>query len=148
MNYYKIKNVDVGAGQGCRVSLFISGNDTYMPFDYGEKFTAETSSKILDLLKPMYIRGLSIVGGEPLHRENIQDVIQLLSVVSTWYPSKDIWLTTNYTWEEICKLDCFEDLLYIVDVIVEKHDDTQRLIDVTATRLNNNKVVEWVSEYN
>lgn len=148
MNYYKIKNVDVDAGQGCRVSLFISGNDTYMPFDYGEKFTAETSSKILDLLKPMYIRGLSVVGGEPLHRENIQDVIQLLSVVSTWYPSKDIWLTTNYTWEEMCKLDCFEDLLYIVDVIVEKHDDTQRLIDVTATRLNNNKVVEWVSEYN
>ena len=148
MNYYKIKNVDVDAGQGCRVSLFISGNDTYMPFDYGEKFTAETSSKILDLLKPVYIRGLSIVGGEPLHRENIQDVIQLLSVVSTWYPSKDIWLTTNYAWKEICKLDCFEDLLYIVDVIVEKHDDTQRLIDVTATRLNNNKVVEWVSEYN
>lgn len=148
MNYYKIKNVDVDAGQGCRVSLFISGNDTYMSFDYGEKFTAETSSKILDLLKPMYIRGLSIVGGEPLHRENIQDVIQLLSVVSTWYPSKDIWLTTNYTWKEICKLDCFEDLLYVVDVIVEKHDDTQRLIDVTATRLNNNKVVEWISEYN
>lgn len=148
MNYYKIKNVDVDAGQGCRVSLFVSGNDTYMPFDNGEKFTTETSSKILDLLKPMYIRGLSIVGGEPLHRENIQDVIQLLSVVSTWYPSKDIWLTTNYTWEEICKLDYFEDLLYVVDVIVEKHDDTQRLIDVTATRLNNNKVVEWVSEYN
>ena len=148
MNYYKIKNVDVDAGQGCRVSLFVSGNDTYMPFDYGEKFTAETSSKILDLLKPMYIRGLSVVGGEPLHRENIQDVIQLLSVVSTWYPSKDIWLTTNYTWEEICKLDYFEDLLCVVDVIVEKHDDTQRLIDVTATRMNNNKVVEWISEYN
>lgn len=148
MNYYKIKNVDVDAGQGCRVSLFISGNDTYMPFDYGEKFTAETSSKILDLLKPMYIRGLSVVGGEPLHRENIQDVIQLLSVVSTWYPSKDIWLTTSYTWEEICKLDYFEDLLCVVDVIVEKHYDTQRLIDVTATRLNNNKVVEWISEYN
>ena len=148
MNYYKIKNVDVDAGQGCRVSLFVSGNDTYMPFDYGEKFTAETSSKILDLLKPMYIRGLSVVGGETLHRENIQDVIQLLSVVSTWYPSKDIWLTTNYTWEEICKLDYFEDLLCVVDVIVEKHDDTQRLIDVTATRMNNNKVVEWISEYN
>lgn len=148
MYYYNIKNVDVDAGQGCRVSLFISGNDTYMPFDYGEKFTAETSSKILDLLKPMYIRGLSIVGGEPLHRENIQDVIQLLSVVSTWYPSKDIWLTTNYTWEEICKLDYFEDLLYVVDVIVEKTDEEQRLIDVTATRLNNNKVVEWISEYN
>ena len=148
MNYYKIKNVDVDAGQGCRVSLFVSGNDTYMPFDYGEKFTAETSSKILDLLKPMYIRGLSVVGGEPLHRENIQDVIQLLSVVSTWYPSKDIWLTTSYTWEEICKLDYFEDLLCVVDVIVEKHDDTQRLIDVTDTRMNNNKVVEWISEYN
>ena len=148
MNYYKINNVDVDAGQGCRVSLFVSGNDTYMPFDYGEKFTAETSSKILDLLKPMYIRGLSVVGGEPLHRENIQDVIQLLSVVSTWYPSKDIWLTTSYTWEEICKLDYFEDLLCVVDVIVEKHDDTQRLIDVTDTRMNNNKVVEWISEYN
>lgn len=148
MYYYNIKNVDVDAGQGCRVSLFVSGNDTYMPFNYGEKFTAETSSKILDLLKPEYIRGLSLVGGEPLHRENIQDVIQLLSVVSTWYPSKDIWLTTNYKWKEICKLDCFEDLLYVVDVIVEKTDEEQRLIDVTATRLNNNKVVEWVSEYN
>ena len=147
MNYYKIKNADVSTGQGCRVSLFISGNDTYMPFDYGDKFTAETSSKILDLLKPVYIRGLSVVGGEPLHRDNIKDVVRLLSVVSTWYPSKDIWLTTNYTWEEICKLDYFEDLLCIVDVIVEKHDDTQRLIDVTSTIINN-KVVEWVSGYN
>ncbi len=140
MRYCSIKNVDINAGQGCRVSVTVCGR----PLESGKEFTSEISAHVLDLLKPDNIRGISILG-EPLHSQNIQDVLQLLSVITAWYPNKDVWLYTDLNWNEVCKLDYFEDLLYVVDVLVETKG-YKRVIDVTATRLSG-EVQEWTSYY-
>ena len=74
MNYATIKNCDIANGPGVRVSLFVSGcthrcpgcfNAVAWDFDYGEPFTQETADRILKLLAPPHIKGLTLLGGEP-----------------------------------------------------------------------------------
>ena len=75
MNYCKINANDIANGPGVRVSLFVSGCTHHCPgcfnketwdFNYGKLFTNETISSILEELKYSYIKGLTILGGEPI----------------------------------------------------------------------------------
>ena len=77
MNYAEIKKTDVANGPGIRVSLFVSGcthrcrgcfNSEAWDFDYGQEYTEETEREILQALAPDYIRGLSVLGGEPMEQ--------------------------------------------------------------------------------
>ena len=83
MNYSLIRKCDIANGPGVRVSLFVSGCTHHCPgcfqpetwdFNYGERFTKQTQEKILELLKPDYISGLTILGGEPMESKNILGV--------------------------------------------------------------------------
>ena len=74
MYYSEIKNCDIANGLGVRVSLFVSGctnhcEQCFQPqtwdFLYGKPFTAETEAMLLEMLSPSYIRGLTLLGGEP-----------------------------------------------------------------------------------
>ena len=87
MNYATIKNCDIANGPGVRVSLFVSGcthrcpgcfNQEAWDFDYGQPFTEQTVSEILDMLRPGYIRGLTLLGGEPFDPRNQPEVVKLL----------------------------------------------------------------------
>lgn len=75
MYYGEIKNCDIADGLGVRVSLFVSGcrnhckgcfNQMTWDFLYGKEFNQETTNKIIELLKPNYIDGFSLLGGEPI----------------------------------------------------------------------------------
>ena len=88
MNYAEIKNCDIANGPGVRVSLFVSGCTHHCPgcfnqvawdFDYGQPFTQQTIDEILKLLAPGYIKGLTLLGGEPFEPENQPAVVELLS---------------------------------------------------------------------
>ena len=79
MYYADIKQYDVANGPGVRVSLFVSGcrhrcKDCFNPetwdFHYGKKFTRKTEETILSYLAPSYVRGLTLLGGDPLEPEN------------------------------------------------------------------------------
>ena len=87
MNYAAIKNCDIANGPGVRVSLFVSGcthhckgcfNEVAWDFDYGQPFTQETIDLLLDMLAPPYIKGVTILGGEPFEPENQPDVLEFL----------------------------------------------------------------------
>ena len=74
MNYGTIKNYDIANGTGVRVSLFVSGcrhhckgcfNSETWDFNYGNPYTKEVETEILEALKPAYIQGFSLLGGEP-----------------------------------------------------------------------------------
>lgn len=87
MNYATIKNCDIANGPGVRVSLFVSGcthhcpgcfNEVAWDFGYGEPFTQQTIDTILDMLRPDYIRGLTLLGGEPFEPENQGAIVELL----------------------------------------------------------------------
>ena len=162
MYYGNIKKSDIANGPGVRVSLFVSGcthhckgcfNEETWNFKYGEPFTEKTEEQILNLLKPSYVSGLTVLGGEPMEYVNQKDLLPFLKKVRETYPKKTIWCYTGYVYEKdvlgrmVSKWKITKDILELIDVLVdgpfieEQKDITllfrgssnQRLIDVPAS---------------
>ena len=134
MNYAEIKEYDIANGPGVRVSLFVSGcrnacpgcfNPETWDFDYGHTYTLETEDRILRMLLPDYIEGLTLLGGEPFEPENQAVLVGLLRKVRRIYPNKSIWCYTGYTYEKDLlrggeKHTSFTDeMLSMIDVLVD-----------------------------
>ena len=152
MNYCKIRQIDIANGNGCRVSIFVSGCERrckgcFQPetwnFNYGKEFTEQTMELLLELAKPDYISGLSVLGGDPMHPRNREEVIKLIRRFKEVYPNKTVWLWTGYLIEDI-----FEDIIDSdIDVIVDgpfkeelkdlrlkyRGSSNQRVISLTET---------------
>lgn len=124
MNYGAIKKVDIANGPGVRVSLFVSGcrnhcKGCFQPetwdFDYGQPFTKKTEKEIMKALRPSWIQGLSILGGDPMEPENQKALLPLLKRVHVFMPDKDVWLYTGYRFESVSG----SSLLPYVNVVVD-----------------------------
>ena len=79
MNYGQVFYADTANGIGARISLFVSGcthhcpgcfNEETWDFNFGEPFTREVEDDIIEHLRPSYIDGLSLLGGEPMEAQN------------------------------------------------------------------------------
>ena len=110
MYFGSIKNCDIANGPGVRVSLFVSGctnhcEGCFQPetwdFSYGEPFTRETEERVLALLSPSYIAGLSVLGGEPFEPDNQRALVPFLRRVRERFPEKTIWCYSGFTYEEL-----------------------------------------------
>lgn len=134
MNYADIKNYDVANGPGVRISLFVSGcthhckgcfNPETWDFTYGNLFTTQTIDKIIEYLKPDYIRGLTLLGGEPFEHPNQMALLPLVKRVKEIYPNKDIWAFSGYTFDDdilgkmVTKWPETSELLSYIDVLVD-----------------------------
>ena len=124
MNYCGIKKTDVANGPGVRVSLFVSGCRNHCPgcfqpetwdFDSGEQFTADTENELIEALRPSWIHGLTLLGGDPMEPENQAALVPFLRRVREELPDKDIWLYTGYRLEEVRGAP----LLTMVDTVVD-----------------------------
>lgn len=168
MNYATIKWADVANGPGVRVSLFVSGcthhcpgcfNEVAWDFDYGVPFTEEVMDKIVDMMRPDYIKGLTLLGGEPFEPQNQQGIVQLLRKVKAQLPQKSIWAFSGYLFDKDIlsgRLGDTREYLSYLDVLVDgpfveakknlslrfRGSENQRLIDVPAS-LESGKVVLW-----
>jgi len=168
MNYADIKRIDVANGPGVRVSLFVSGcthrckecfNPETWDFQYGSPFGEEQIREILGYLSKPYIKGLSLLGGEPFEPQNQTAVLGLVRRVRAELPGKDIWCYTGYLFEELLadKVGSHSrELLELLDVLVDgpfmidrkdlglrfRGSSNQRLIDVRDT-LAAGDIVLW-----
>ena len=168
MNYAAIKNCDIANGPGVRVSLFVSGcthrcpgcfNEVAWDFGYGEPFTRDTMDSILKLLRPAYIRGLTLLGGEPFEPENQGPVVELLRRIKQEMPEKSIWAFSGYLFEKDIlsgRLGDTSEYLSYLDVLVDgpfveakknlslrfRGSENQRLIDVQKS-LAAGEVILW-----
>lgn len=171
MNYATIKNCDIANGPGVRVSLFVSGcthhckgcfNEIAWDFNYGEPFTQKTIDEIMDMLKPAYIRGLTVLGGEPFEPQNQEPVLKLLRRIKEKYPEKSIWAFSGYLFDKdilsgrLGNWEITREYLSYLDVLVDGPfiearknlslrfcgSDNQRLIDVPAS-LASGEIVLW-----
>ena len=174
MNYANIKNCDIANGEGVRVTLFVSGctnhcENCFQPetwdFGYGEPFTAEVEDRLLEMLRPDYINGLTLLGGEPMEPQNQRALLPFLRRVRAELPQKTIWAFSGFTWEELNtpgSHSCCEvtpELLSQLDVLVDgrfveaEHDISlrfrgsrnQRLLDVPKS-LAAGQPVWWQDE--
>ena len=134
MNYATIKFYDVANGTGVRVSLFVSGcrhhckgcfNAETWDFSYGEPYMQEAEDSIIDGLKPDYITGLSLLGGEPFEPENQPAMTALLRRVKTQLPEKTVWCYTGYTYDtDLAEggsvfTDVTREMLSYIDILVD-----------------------------
>ena len=159
MNYATIKNCDIANGPGVRVSLFVSGcthrcpgcfNEEAWDFAYGQPFTDQTIESILDMLRPSYIRGLTLLGGEPFDPRNQADVVRLLRRIREELPEKSIWAFSGYLFEKDMlsgRIGDLSEYLSYLDVLVDgpfvlakknlslrfRGSENQRIIDVKAS---------------
>ena len=124
VNYGAVKKTDIANGPGVRVSLFVSGCRNHCPgcfnpetwdFSYGSQFTKETEDEIIKALRPSWIQGFSILGGEPMEPENQESLLPFLKRIRKEMPEKDIWLYTGYRFEAVSG----SPLLHYVDVVVD-----------------------------
>ena len=171
MNYATIKNCDIANGPGVRVSLFVSGcthrcpgcfNEIAWDFDYGQPFTQETIDSILAMLRPGYIRGLTLLGGEPFEPRNQSAVVELLRQVKQEMPEKSIWAFSGYLFDKDIlsgRLGDTREYLSYLDVLVDgpfveakknlslrfRGSENQRLIDVPAS-VKAGEIVLWDDE--
>lgn len=127
MNYAALKKFDIANGPGVRVSLFVSGcrhrckncfNREAWDFGYGKPFTADTENEILTELDKDYIKGLSLLGGEPFEPENRAALTELLKKVKERNPGKPVWCYTGFELEKLTDSTAIE-MLSLIDVLVD-----------------------------
>lgn len=159
MKYNKIRKMDISNGPGVRVSIFMQGcafhcencfNKETWDFNGGTDFTEETIKKVLELCDKDYIVGLSILGGEPMHPNNIDGTTALAKAFKEKFPNKNLWIWSGYLFDKDLK---DKEVLKYIDVLVDgqfinnlhnptlkwKGSSNQRVIDVQKS-LKNNKI--------
>lgn len=109
MNYHNITHDDMNNGDGLRVALWLSGcshhcyqcqnPQTWDP-NSGISFDNEAKQEIFNELSKDYISGITLTGGDPFYKGNLNDVLSLLNEIRISYPTKTIWLYTGYTLED------------------------------------------------
>ena len=177
MRYASIRELDISNGSGVGVSLFVQGcefhcdgcfNTETWDFDGGEEWTDTIEQELFALINRPFIKRWSVLGGEPLHNNNILTVYNLCKKVKETYPDKQIWLYTGYKFEDIwiprgsvipqnCNptRDLRNGILKYIDVLVDgqyihqqrditlafRGSSNQRLIDVQKTLYYNSIVL-------
>lgn len=167
MRYNRIRKMDVSNGPGIRVSIFMQGcsfhcencfNKETWDFDEGEEFTDSTIDKVLKLCESEHIKGLSILGGEPLHPNNIEGTTKLAKAFKEKFPSKSLWVWSGFLFDKHLK---GKEILNYIDVLVDGqyvdslHDFTlewrgssnQRVIDVKSSLKSDSVVLYESKEY-
>lgn len=171
MNYCGIKKCDIANGVGVRVTLFVSGcthhcKGCFQPetwnFAYGSEFTPETEAELFDALAPDYIRGLTLLGGEPFEPDNQRVLVGFLKKFRELYPTKDVWCYTGYLLDEEllkpsrARCEVTDEMLSLINVLVDgefkleqknislkfRGSENQRIIDMKQTA-DAGKIILW-----
>lgn len=158
MNYIEIKNYDIANGPGVRVSLFVSGcthhcegcfNPESWDFRAGKVFDDEAVNIILDAIKPDYIKGFSLLGGEPFELTNQKEIVKLLKRIKDEKPTINIWCYTGYLFDReiidimLQKYDFTREMLKYIDVIVDgKFHKDERDFSIVFRGSRNQRIID------
>ena len=169
MNYALIRENDIANGPGVRTSLFVSGcrhhckgcfNPETWNFNYGEPFTQKEIDLIIEVTKPSFVEGLTLLGGEPFEPENQASLVELLKQFRSAIPNKKVWCYTGFSFENDLLpmarggIEHAGELLELIDVLIDgkfveelkssallfRGSSNQNIIDVQES-LKQNKLV-------
>lgn len=164
MRYAQIRSMDISNGEGVGVSLFVQGCDRHCfncfnsetwDFNGGEEWTEETKNKFMELIDRQYINRISVLGGEPLAEQNLDEVLSLIKEIRISFPEKTIWLYTGYEWNQIMSPATTDDLkstiiaeqrkeiISNVDVLVDgEYIDEQKDLSLKFRGSKNQRVID------
>lgn len=149
MNYQRIIKDDLINGEGVRCSLFVSGcshgcigcfNEDAWDYRSGFEYTDLIEDEILIELSKSYVSGLTLLGGDPLMKKNIDAVLNLCIKVKEIYPNKNIWCWTGYTLDEALNNHA-KDILKYVDVLIDgKFEESEKNLQLPFRGSNNQQI--------
>ncbi len=172
MNFCELKKYDIANGEGVRTTLFVSGctnhcKECFQPatwdFEYGKPFTREVEDEIIASVKPYFINGLTLLGGEPFEPRNQRTLVQFLRRFRTECPDKNVWCFTGFTFDgelltdgSYPRCEVTDEMLSLIDVLVDgrfvrdlkdislrfRGSSNQRIIDLNRTRAEG-RIVLW-----
>lgn len=168
MNYAQLRHYDVANGPGVRASIFVSGcrfnckgcfNKEAQDFNYGNIYTKEVEDKFMEYIKDDNVKGVSILGGEPLMQTMDDSLLNLLKRIKK-ESNKEIWMWTGFIYETAILDEKRKEILNYVDVLVDGQFDeskkvlnlkfrgstNQRIIDLNRTRLTG-EIIEKTEFY-
>ena len=128
MKYLSYNKCDVLNGSGVRCVLWCSGcthkcqgcfSEESWKFCNGLPFNREIQDRIINDLKPDYISGLTLSGGDSMHPRNAVDLIPFVKRIKEELPSKNIWCYTGYILEDLLDNEIQKELLSLIDVLVD-----------------------------
>ena len=164
MNYNKIRKMDISNGPGVRVSIFMQGcafnckecfNPETHDFNGGKEFNDDTIDEILKLCDNENVKGLSILGGEPMHPKNVEGTAKLAKTFKEKYPDKNVWVWSGFQFDKDLKNnEQDKEALKYIDVLVDgqyvdalrnptlkwRGSSNQRVIDVQKS-LETNDII-------
>ena len=169
MNYAQLRHFDVANGPGVRASIFVSGcrfnckgcfNKEAQDFNYGNIYTKEVEDKFMEYIKDDNVKGVSILGGEPLMQTMDDSLLNLLKRIKK-ESNKEIWMWTGFVYETAILDEKRKEILDYVDVLVDGQFDeskkvlnlkfrgstNQRIIDLNKTK-SEKKIIERTEFYN
>ena len=163
MNYGNIKPVDIANGEGIRATLFVSGcrhhckncfNPETWDFNYGKTFDDAVENEMFKYLEPAFIKGLTLLGGEPMEPENQRGLLPFVKKVKEKFGNtKNIWCYTGFVYDKDlldggrAHTEVTDELLSYIDVLVDgpfveslknltlkfRGSSNQRIIDLNKT---------------
>lgn len=135
MRYAKIESFEICNGEGIGISLFVQGcnfhckncfNPDTWDFYGGKEWTEETEEEFFKLINRPYIKRVSILGGEPLSSQNLDEVLDLVNKITILLPNKTIWLYTGYTLDIYEQYNCDHTIIDTFPRSKDVSDDIKR----------------------
>jgi len=145
---------DTAAAPGISLSVYFSGCHFHCPgchnpeaqdFNYGQELTSDLIKEILVKMNKNGVeRRLSILGGEPLNKENRIAVADLIQDCKDTYPNLIIYVWTGYTIEELFAEDdpYINFILNHIDCLIDgRYEQDKRDITIPLRGSTNQKVI-------
>lgn len=164
MNISGIDFESIVDGEGFRTTIFTSGckhackgchNKLTHDFNYGQEFTVKVQNKIIDYVRDVrFIRGITLTGGDPMY--SAKELLLFVKRFKKINPTKNIWIYSGFTYEEIIEDQAMNALLRECDILVDGKFDintrdttlqfrgspNQRIIDIQRS-LEEKEIIEW-----
>lgn len=153
MNYSSYFPCDFVNGEGIRCTLFVSGciheckgchNKKTWHASFGDEYTQELEDQIIkDLQDPVQVKdGLSLTGGDPMFPGNVPHVLRLMQRVKS-ETTKNIWLWTGFTLEQLQQDPLRSPLLEYIDVLVDgKYERDKRDVSLPHRGSSNQRIIK------
>ena len=160
IRYAQIRSMDLSNGEGIGIALFVQGcpfephckgcfNPETWDFSGGKEWTDETKEKFMELANRPYIKRISILGGEPLAEENLDNVLDLVNEIRLSLPQKSIWLYSGYSWSDVWCNDASinhikrQQIVTECDVFIDgRYMDSQRDITLPYRGSKNQHIID------
>lgn len=134
--------------QGCPFRCYNCFNPETWDFNSGKKWTEDIEKQFIKLADRPYIKRVSILGGEPLADQNVQDVLNLVNKIRLLLPDKTIWLYTGYRFEECLGHKTRKEIILKCDVLVDgRYIDNLRDISLKWRGSSNQRVIDIKSTF-